>query len=110
MTDAASTEGSAPLPDLIFYTRDGCQLCDDARDLLTLLLAERIEQGKRVPHVSERDITTNDDWLRAYVATIPVVELGDRRVELATSAARLRRLLEDVLDAEPAPAPAKTSA
>ena len=106
MTHSASnpSEASATLPDLVFYTRDGCHLCDEARDLLALLFADRVEAGKRVPHVVERDITTNDDWLRAYFTTIPVVEVGDRRVELATSPARLRRLLEETLDAEPTPA------
>ena len=105
MTHPASNPSQvpAPLPDLVFYTRDGCHLCDEARDLLALLFAERVEAGKRVPRVVERDITTNDDWLRAYFTTIPVVELAGRRVELATSPVRLRRLLEDALDAEPTP-------
>ena len=34
--------------------------------------------------------------------SIPVVELGDRRLETVTSAAKLRRLLADVLDGAPA--------
>ena len=38
-------------------------------------------------------------WERAYFALIPVVELGDQRIELVTSASKLRRLLTDVLDA-----------
>jgi hypothetical protein len=104
MTDTArgSTEGITPLPDLILYARDGCHLCDDARDLLALLLGERAESGKAVPHLVERDIDTNDEWLRAFFGTIPVVELGGRRVELAVSAARLRRLFSEVLDNETA--------
>jgi hypothetical protein len=103
MTDIAhgAAGGSAPLPDLIFYTRDGCHLCDEARDLLALLLAERDEAGKPVPHLVERDIDTNDDWLRAYFSTIPVVELAGRRVELAVNASSLRRLLGEVLDGAP---------
>src|ERR687888_2678853 len=103
MTDPASnpSEAPAPLPELVFYTRDGCHLCDEARDLLALLFAERVEAGKRVPRVVERDITTNDDWLRAYFTTIPVVELAGRRVELAVNASSLRRLLGEVLDGAP---------
>jgi hypothetical protein len=46
-----------------------------------------------------RDIDSDPAWQGAYSATIPVVELGDRRLELVTSATRLRRLLTDVLDA-----------
>ena len=47
----------------------------------------------------ERDIETDPVWERAFFSSIPVVELGERRIELATSAAKLRRLLTDVLDA-----------
>jgi hypothetical protein len=108
MTDTArgAAGGTAPLPDLIFYTRDGCHLCDEARDLLALLLAERAEAGKPVPRLVERDIDTNDDWLRAYFSTIPVVELAGHRVDLALNAQRVRRLLDDVLDAAPSNTPA----
>ena len=52
-----------------------------------------------MPTLVERDIETDPAWERAFFSTIPVVELGDRRLELATSAAKLRRLLTDVLDA-----------
>jgi Glutaredoxin-like domain (DUF836) len=93
MTDTrgASTEAATPLPDLVLYTRDGCHLCDDARDVVRALLAER---GERAPRLVERDITTNDDWHRRYLNTIPVLELGDRRLELATSPAKIRRFLD----------------
>ena len=89
----------APLPDLILYGRPGCALCDEARILLNDLLLARRRDGLPAPALVERDIEADPAWERAYFATIPVVELGDRRLELATSAARLRRLLIDVLDA-----------
>jgi glutaredoxin len=89
------------LPDLILYSRPGCHLCDDARALLEQLLAARRAAGRPTPTLVERDITTNPDWERAFFATIPVVELGDRRVELATSALKLKGLLA-TLDALPA--------
>ena len=98
-----SAEASAPLPDLFLYGRDGCHLCDEARDLLAVLLAERADAGLPVPKVVERDIESNPDWERDFMTTIPVVELGGRRLELATSAARIRRLLDAALAAEPAP-------
>ena len=88
-----------PLPDLILYGRAGCGLCDEARALIGALLAARKLAGLATPALVERDIETDPAWERAYFATIPVVELGDRRLELATSAARVRRLLTDVLDA-----------
>ena len=89
----------APLPDLILYGRPGCGLCDEARSILADLLQARRRDGLVAPTLVERDIESNPAWERAYFAAIPVVELGDRRLELATSAAKLRRLLIDVLDA-----------
>jgi hypothetical protein len=94
----------APLPDLILYGRPGCGLCDEARSLIHELLGERSRTGRLVPTLVELDIETDPGLERAFFTTIPVVELGDHRLELATSAARLRRLLSDVLDAEPTPA------
>jgi glutaredoxin len=89
----------APLPDLFLYGRPGCGLCDDAREILTALLDARVRAGLKSPALVERNIEADPDWERAYFTTIPVVELGGRRVELATSAARVQRLLSDVLDA-----------
>ena len=90
---------SAPLPDLVLYGRPGCHRCDEAHEALTALLDERRRDGRPVPDLQVRDIESDASWQRAYAATIPVVELGDRRLELVTSVARLRRLLTDVLDA-----------
>jgi glutaredoxin len=90
---------SSPLPELVLYGRVGCHLCDDAHETLTALLEERRRTGRPAPSLRVRDIDSDPAWQSAYSATIPVVELGDRRLELVTSAARLRRLLADVLDA-----------
>lgn len=95
---------SSPLPDLILYGRPGCGLCDEARTLIQALLADRHARNLPTPNFVERDIDTDPAWQRAYFATIPVVELGDRRLETATSLAALRRLLDDVLDREPSTA------
>ena len=91
-------EATAPLPDLVLYGRPGCHLCDDARTVLESLLAERVASGRPAPRLMERDITTDPELHRAFLTTIPVVELGGRRLELATSAAKLRRLIDDALD------------
>jgi glutaredoxin len=97
----AARDGGA-LPDLILYSRPGCHLCDEARSLLAALLGQRASEGRRNPALVERDISTDPDWERAFFTTIPVVELGERRVELATSAAKLRALLETL---DPAASP-----
>lgn len=91
-----------PLPDLVLYARPGCQLCAETRAALDLLLRDRDDRGLPVPRLVERDIEADEDWLRRYAFTIPVVVLGDRELELATGQAKLRRLLEDVLDGAPA--------
>lgn len=88
----------APLPDLVLYGRPGCGLCDETRTLLTALLDERARAGLPAPTLRERDIDSDPAWQHAFFASIPVVELGDRRIELATSVAKLRRLMTDVLD------------
>ena len=93
---------TTPLPDLVLYRRAGCHLCEEARAALDLLLADRAARGLPAPEIVERDIETDDDWHRRYALTIPVVVLGDRELELATSTARLRGLIEDVLDGAPA--------
>ena len=90
---------ATPLPDLVLYGRPGCHLCDETQATLIALLDERRRDGRPAPTLLVRDIESDPSWHRAFLTTIPVVELGDRRVELATSTARLRRLLTDVLDA-----------
>ena len=90
---------TGPLPLLFLYTRDGCHLCADARAILQGVMEDRAAHGRRIAAIHERDITTNPEWERTFVATIPVVEIGDRRLELAVSPMKLRRFLDEALDA-----------
>jgi glutaredoxin len=56
------------------YGREGCHLCDDAREAL-----ERIRA--RAPFVLEEvDITTDDELHRRYLERIPVVCLDGREL------------------------------
>jgi hypothetical protein len=96
---------ATPLPDLILYGRADCALCDEARSIIQALLDRRAAEGRPVPALVERDIATDPAWERAFFASIPVVELGDRRLETVTSAAKLRRLLDEVLDGAVVPTP-----
>ena len=101
-----------PLPDLILYGRAGCGLCDEARELAQALLDERRAMGLPTPALREIDIESDPALERALFASIPVVDLGGRRLETVTSLAKLRRLLIDVLDGDGAPTgpPAATTA
>jgi glutaredoxin len=86
------------LPTVVLYSRPGCGLCDEVRSLLTGLLERRRAAGLPSPTIEERDIDSDPAWQRAYFTTIPVVELGEERLELVTSATALRRFLDDQLD------------
>ncbi|MFP5342318.1 MAG: glutaredoxin family protein [Candidatus Limnocylindria bacterium] len=88
-----------PLPDLILYGRPACALCDETRAILERLLERRRSAGLTAPRLVERDIDADASWQRAYFASIPVVVLGERRLDLATSASALQRLLAEGLDA-----------
>ncbi len=92
----------APLPDLVLYARPECSLCDEARQAIELVIADRLERGLAVPNVIERDIESDPELHRALLERIPVVELGDQRVELVVSIGKLRRLLNEVIGTEPA--------
>jgi hypothetical protein len=87
----------APLPDLILYGRPDCHLCHGTRETIGLLLEEREDAGLRVPRLVWRDISTDPALATELGLRIPVVELAGRRLELVTSAGRIRRLLTDVL-------------
>ena len=88
-----------PLPDLVLYGRPGCGLCAETRVVLHALLDERRAAGLPTPALVELDIEQDPALERTWFASIPVVELGGARLELATSAAKLRRLMHDTLDA-----------
>jgi glutaredoxin len=93
-----------PLPDLILYGRPDCGLCDEARTLIQALLADCRARNRPTPNLVERDIDSDPAWQRANFATIPVVELGGRRLQTVTSLAALRCFLDEVLDREPSTA------
>ena len=93
---------ASPLSEIVLYERSGCHLCEDARANLEALLAAWSAAGRPVPRLVGRDIDTDPAWHDAFFETIPVVEVGRRRMPLATNAARVRRFVEDALGAEDA--------
>ncbi len=91
--------GVAPLPDLTLYARPGCSLCDEAREAIVLVLRDRAARGLPVPAVVEHNIENDPDMHRAFLDRIPVVELGEQRVELIVTVGKLRRLLNEAFGA-----------
>jgi glutaredoxin len=73
------------------YGREGCHLCDDARDVLL-----RIREATPFS-LQEVDIDSSDDLLRRYLERIPVIALDDEElydfyVDEADLKARLARV------------------
>ncbi|MGH2540295.1 MAG: glutaredoxin family protein [Actinomycetota bacterium] len=63
-----------PPTKVVLYSRPGCHLCDEAREVV---LAER----DRTPFdLEEVDIETDDALLRDYGVRIPVVTIGGAEV------------------------------
>lgn len=98
-----------PLPDLILYARPGCHLCEEASEAIRLVVADRHARGLPTPTVIERNIEDDPELHRRFLERIPVVEIGDRRVELIVTVGKVRRLLHEAFgDAAALPDPAAT--
>ena len=65
---------SATFHHVIFYTKVGCHLCDDARDLLEELAAEITFE------LTEIDIRTDPNIFDTYRYRIPVILIDDQHV------------------------------
>jgi glutaredoxin len=84
-------------PVLRFYTRAGCHLCEEARATLQQLLEERAASGHTAPPVREVDVDADSGARRRFFDTIPVLELGNRRLLLATGRRAIARFLAETL-------------
>ncbi len=99
-----------PSPTVILYRRVGCHLCDEARAMLDAILADRSARGLAAPPVEERDIDADDELQRRFMTAIPVVEIGDRRLELAVSPRQLRAFVDAALTGDPSTSAEPTTA
>jgi glutaredoxin len=76
---------------VVLYGRDGCCLCDEAREVLI-----RVQQ-RRWFSLTERDIDQDEELQRAYLERIPVVTIdGTEAFELFVDEADLERRLDIV--------------
>jgi glutaredoxin len=73
---------------VVLYSRSGCHLCDQARDVI-------VSVRTRQPFAFEEvDIETDDDLLRDYGIRIPVVTVdGEERFEIAVDEEELEGLV-----------------
>ena len=73
---------------VVLYGREGCCLCDDARDVLLRV------RDRRPFALYERDIDGDDALLRAYLERIPVITIdGVEAFELFVDESELVRRL-----------------
>jgi glutaredoxin len=79
--------GEAP-PRVLLYSKPGCHLCDDAREVVAAVCAEVGESFDDV------DITTSPELVRVYGEQIPVVLVdGEQHDFWRVDAGRLRAAL-----------------
>ncbi len=76
------------MTEVVLYTRPGCHLCDEAREILERVRAE-------APFaLCERDISADDALHARYLERIPVVTIdGEEAFELEVDEAGLRERL-----------------
>jgi glutaredoxin len=76
---------------VVLYGREGCCLCDDAREVL-----ERVRR-RRPFTLEERDIDRDEGLLREYLERIPVVTIdGVEAFELFVDESELERRIDMV--------------
>jgi len=76
------------VPEVVLYSRPGCGLCDEARDVI-LAVRERVAFGLR-----EVDVSGDDALELEYGIRIPVVLVdGQERFEISVDASELEAWL-----------------
>jgi glutaredoxin len=75
---------------VVLYSRPGCHLCDEAREILVA------EQARTPFALEEIDVETDDALELEYGIRIPVVAIdGAEAFEISVDRAALARLLSD---------------
>jgi glutaredoxin len=87
----------APSDVVEFYTRAGCELCDEGRAALQEVLEERAAAGRRAPPVRVIDVDLATETRRRFGEAVPVLVVGERELHLATGGTRIRSFLDEAL-------------
>jgi glutaredoxin-like protein DUF836 len=88
---------SPALPTLDFYTRDGCELCAEARLELQDALEQRVRRGDPIARVREVDLARQPEFEERYGALIPVLALKGSELTLAMGGRTIALFLDRVL-------------
>ena len=82
---------------VIFYTRDGCHLCEETREVLQAALEARVLRGEPIATVHEIDIDTDPELKSRYGDLIPVLALDGIELPLAMGRRAIDAFLDRVL-------------
>jgi hypothetical protein len=81
-------------PTLLFYRREGCAPCDEARLTLQAVMEDRARRGDPNPRVRYLDIDADSELEARFGARVPVLTLGGEELALAVSAKAIAQLLD----------------
>jgi glutaredoxin len=87
----------SPPPTLNFYTRDGCDLCEEARRTLQAVMENRARRGQPNPRVRTISLSQRPELQEQYGARVPVLAVGNEELALATSSRSIAAFLDRVL-------------
>lgn len=85
------------LPTLLFYARDECHLCDEARADLQAVLEERVKRGEPIARVRVINVDTQPALRERYNDVIPVMALPGAELPLAMGRRTIGRFLDKAL-------------
>ena len=88
---------TADVPTLIFYARDGCHLCDEARADLQAVLEERVKRGEPIARVHVVNVDTQPALRERYNDVIPVMALPGAELPLAMGRRTINHFLDRAL-------------
>jgi hypothetical protein len=88
---------SSPAHTLDFYRRDGCHLCDEARESLQAALEERARRGDPAVRIRVINLSEQPELEQDFGARIPVIAVGSDELSLVTSERSIRTFLDRVL-------------
>jgi hypothetical protein len=82
------------MPTLDFYTRTGCDICDEARAMLQVVLEERAKRGDPIARVRYVDLADRPELEADYGAWLPVLEVGGQKLTLSSTYRPIAQFLD----------------